>query len=1272
MTEPALAATSLREQSEWKGTGRYEVLRRIGEGGMGVVYKVRDHERHRDVALKTLIRFSPAELYRFKQEFRILADVRHRNLVRLHELVVDAEQAFFVMELVHGVDFVAHVLHPGSPAISDRPTRVENGDASKPQALAADDGQGRVEQARPSLRPATADFDKLRPALRQLFEGLHAVHLAGKLHRDVKPSNVLVTPDARVVVLDFGVATELSELQHVTDEREIVGTVRYMSPEQALCEALTPASDWYSVGVMLYEALVGRPPFVGPATDVLARKIASTPEPPSGHVHGIPPDLEGLCLALLDPDPSRRPSRSEIMRRLGVNRSFWPARSPLPVQKAGDVALVGREAQLQSLRDAFAATREGRSIAVRVGGQSGMGKSALVRHFLDQLEERREAFVLRGRAYERETVPYKVFDSVVDALSRHLMSREEANDPIELPADVEALARIFPVLRRVPSIGGVPEQATTDPRRVRERAFGALRELLRSVARRQPLVLYVDDVQWGDTDSAALLLDLVRPPDAPPLLIVMTYRDNESESSPFLVETTAGWPENAEVRDVMVGPLGGQEARQLALTLLGAHADDTLVQRTATAVARESRGNPFLLEELARSAGAHLVDREASGPTLSSITLEDMVGERLAALPGGARRLLEIVAVAGRPLHLAILREVSGGAEGTDDAISLLDARRFVHAGMRDGHEMVETIHDRIREAIASLLEPETIRAHHTRIARVLEATPEADPEALTMHLIGAGEKERATHYAVRAAERASSKLAFDQAARLLQFALEMTPASSPDARRLRLRLGEVLEWAGHGAQAARVYLEAADGAPTLQRAELERAAAEHLLTCGRIDEGAAVLGRVLATAGLRAPRSPLAAVFWLIVYRVWASLIGLRFKERDPDDVPRIARLRLEALYAAALGFAIVDVVLGACIQTRYMVQALRAGDRSHVLKAALMLATQHANMGGPESKRERALKALILGLVKRSDNPEDHSFYDGTRGVGLFLRGRWKEALEVLDVAYAKSPNNRAGWQSNAKLFGVYALLFIGDIAELTARRARLLREAEQRGDRYTAVNLRISPPKILALAADDPERARREVREAMSQWSQHGYLVQHWQAMRTEADVELYVGDAARAHERVTRDLPALRRSFLLQGQLTRVLSADVRGRCAIASSVAVPEARTSRLAEARQMARRLERERMPYSDVWAVILRAGIASVRGEPDRAAERLRAAADLAGQADMRLHALAARYQLGTLIGGHSGRQIARAAEDALRAAGVVAPQRFADMLAPGRWRTA
>src|ERR1019366_454798 len=172
-----------------KGLGRYEVVRVIGEGGMGVVYEAIDHERRQRVALKTLLNFTPDALYRFKNEFRTLADIRHRNLVRLHEFVVaDADRVFFTMELVRGIDFRTYVSRPDFrdqdgrpvPISSAPPTRV----SPRPPILASSPPSN----DRPVLGESPADPERLRAALLGLAEGIHALHSAGKLHRGIKPS----------------------------------------------------------------------------------------------------------------------------------------------------------------------------------------------------------------------------------------------------------------------------------------------------------------------------------------------------------------------------------------------------------------------------------------------------------------------------------------------------------------------------------------------------------------------------------------------------------------------------------------------------------------------------------------------------------------------------------------------------------------------------------------------------------------------------------------------------------------------------------------------------------------------------------------------------------------------------------------------------------------------------------------------------------------------------------------------------------------------------
>ena len=1268
------ASTQIAGLPDWRGNERYEVVRRVGEGGMGVVYEALDRERGQIVALKSLLSFTPAALFRFKQEFRTLADVHHPNLVRLYELVARGDNVFFTMELVTGTDLLSYVQKAETPSEAPQASRVLSAahtqldQLTAPIRLAASDAG-----AAPGLpaKESPADFDRLRRSLRQLVAGVHALHGAGKLHRDIKPSNVLVAEDGRVVILDFGVATDLTHRvdANQSEADEIVGTVRYMAPEQAMSEALTPASDWYSVGVVLYEALVGRAPFTGSALDVIAMKNAHDPTPPAQCVEGVPPELDALCRALLDRDPEMRPTGPEILQRLATAQSLRPVHSSSPGAEPGHVTeLVGRERQLASLHEALEQALSGSAVTVRIAGASGMGKSAVAEHFLEGLAPRHEALVLRGRAYERESVPYKAVDSAIDALSRHLVHLEDQGETIELPADIGALSRVFPVLRRVTAIGALAEPGVTDPNFLRRQGFSALRALLGTLSARQPVVLYIDDAQWGDADSAALLLELVRPPAAPPVLYVMTHREKEAEGSPFLKAMREGWPEGADVRDIAVGPLDLADATRLALALLDR--TDEIAQRTARAAARESRGSPFLVEELVRH-NVNLTNRD-DGSTLDALTLVQMVAQRLDRLPEEARRLLEIVAVGGRPLPVSVVAQASGTGGDVEKAIAAGRRRRLLRAGLRDGCEIVETSHDGFRQAIVAQLPAATLREYHAQLAVALEAAPVSDAEAIAGHLLAAGDRTRGAQFAERAAEEALAKLAFDHAARLLRMALETTTGSPEETRRLRARLATVYEWSGRGEEAARAYLEAADGAPPLQRAELERAASIELLASGRMVEGTTVLHRVLSAVGLTAPQSVLSAVFWLIVHRVRLAMLsrsGFQFAPRAPEAIDRLERARVDSVYAAAIGFAFTNVILATCMAARSLVMALRFGDRFQIMRAALVEASQHAGVGGKQGKLETTLVDLAGRLAAADGTESARAFVGGNEGIRLYLRGEWKKAFEALSLANTDVHDHSAGWQTTGKVFACWSLNFLGEHRELARRHAILLDDARQRGDMFTSVQLRDGSLAILWLVADDPEGARRHAAESMAIWPDDRYLLQHWHRLYGEGEIELYAGDGAKAYARVERDATALKKSVLLKVQHMRVQTAFLRGRCAIASLEAEPAMRAARLAETRRLARELEGEGMGWSAPFASILTAAAANAEGDRAGAIKALKVAIDRAVAADMGGYATAARHQLGLLLGGEDGAELVGRAEEAMKAQGVRKPARFAATLVPGRW---
>src|SRR6516165_6547526 len=494
----------------------------------------------------------PDRLFRFKQEFRLHANLHHPNLVTLYELVADGEPWFFTMEYVAGVDFLKYV-------------RAEN-----------------IGRAGPAL-PVDAAYARLRPSLRQLAEGVAALHQAGKLHRDIKPSNVLVTAQGRVVLLDFGLATEWTAVGLLTtEEGQLLGTVAYMSPEQAAGGPASPAGDWYSVGVVLYEALMGRRPFTGTALQVLhAKQLAESPDLHAA-APGAPADLAGLCADLIRRDPGERPSGPEVLRRLAQD----PAAAPVPPRPAS-APLIGRERHLAALADAFAALGRGRPVVVRILGSSGVGKTTLVQHFLEGVRQDGRAVVLAGRCYEQESVPYKALDGVIDGLSRFLRRLSPLQAEALLPRDVVPLLRVFPVLRRVEALAAAPHLPDApDPQELRRRGFTALRELLGRLADRWPLVCCVDDLQWGDADSAGLLAELLRPPGAPVILFLGCYRSEEVAASPFARALEPLWPqlgETVERRQLIVEALSQGEARELAELLLRQAS-----AAAADAVARES------------------------------------------------------------------------------------------------------------------------------------------------------------------------------------------------------------------------------------------------------------------------------------------------------------------------------------------------------------------------------------------------------------------------------------------------------------------------------------------------------------------------------------------------------------------------------------------------------------------------------------------------------------------------------------------------------------
>jgi predicted ATPase/serine/threonine protein kinase len=779
------------------GTVRFSVNRLLGAGGMGMVYDVFDNERGERVALKSLRRADPDTLFLFKQEFRSLTNLTHRNLLSLYELFVVDGRWHFTMELLDGaVNFRRWVRNdlvaPEEPSTrtgammatdDDRPTSLDAGGTAGEftERLAAD--------APPPAMPA--DVTRLRAAMSQLADGVMALHGAGMLHRDLKPENVLVTPDGRVKLLDFGLIVDLKRgaareaggtagagsgprsHSRSVEEEYIAGTVDYMSPEQAAAQPLTPATDWYAVGVMLFEALTGRRPFAGTTREILEAKQRVDPPPPSSLATGVPPDLDTLCAALLRRDPPARPSGAEVRAVLAGQAPGLAEHAAVAADaEDAETPFVGRQDQLKQLSRAFDRARSGRVVVCRVHGRSGAGKSALVSHFQDLTTSRSEAVVLTGRCYEQESVPYKAWDSLMDSLYYYLMRQSPKQRKALLPASVAALARVFPVMKRLPGVRDAADAggAGIDLREQRRLAFQGLGQLLGRIADTQPLVLAIDDLQWGDVDSAQLLVDLLDMPEVTRTLVITAHRSETAGRSACLDALTAAAnraPRAGVEWDVVeVAAMSEGETLQLALALLGSSRTDA--RPLAERILRESGGNAFFIVELARHVRAGLDLDQAVG-----LDLDAVLWARAQRLDEAPRRLLETVAVAGQPLRVRDAAKACGLDVPSQPLVNTLRISRFVRTSGPGFDDEIECFHDRVRETVTVRLAPGARLACHARLAAVFESSGVAEPQTIALHLRHS-EPARAASFYATAGAAAVDVLAFERAEEYYREALAL------------------------------------------------------------------------------------------------------------------------------------------------------------------------------------------------------------------------------------------------------------------------------------------------------------------------------------------------------------------------------------------------------------------------------------------------------------------------------------------------------------------
>jgi hypothetical protein len=699
--------------------------------------------------------------------------------------------------------------------------------------------------------------------------------------------------------------------------------------------------DVYALGVLAFELATGSPPFGG-TVHVLAHMPRQPTLPRASTLNpAVPPELDDLIARMLAPEPAERPSALAIGAALTGSAS-----QPRPVRRAG--RFVGRSADLARLDAAITRNASGTRLVV-VTGPSGAGKSALVDESLGRVRIRgaMPAFVWRGRCHERERVPYRAFDFVIDDLAAELAGDDRLAVGLE---HAGALGRVFPSLGAV--LGAGPPVG--DLRVERERALVAMTQLFDRVMANQGGLIAIDDLQWADDDSLELLALLVERVSRPLTIIATWMSDNATPARlAALFEEHAG-----RIDHIALAPLGPADTLDLVAAIAPLASSEQI--RTA---ARQSAGSPYLAELIARELAEH-----------GRAELDQAEARRLARRPPAEREIAELIALASGVSTFEQLRAVAEIATSSVQLHSLLRALeddRIVRVSPSASGDPVYTLyHERLRVAADAAIAPDVRRERHARFAQLLERQI-GPADQLAYHHEHAGNPERAAFWARTAAERARAQLAWSIAAGWYARAVALGETSS------RADLAECLFLAGKLAAAA-VELEAL----AHERGDMYRVrAAEAHIKLGNLERGLALVDEVLARHGEPRPKSrALGALRTVGVTARWLT----PGRRTAPHDEVIVATYRVIASFLSTpYPVAAFEYVM------RGLAAAEQSGDRDAYSLGMAMLAA-YLGVGSLGRFGDRAL-GTAHRVAATSGAAYPRMVTAGAAGILATLRGEW-----------------------------------------------------------------------------------------------------------------------------------------------------------------------------------------------------------------------------------------------------------------------------------------
>jgi tetratricopeptide (TPR) repeat protein len=825
------------------------------------------------------------------------------------------------------------------------------------------------------------------------------------------------------------------------------------------------------------------------------------------------------------------------------------------------------------------------------------------------------------------------------------------------------------VLGRVAAIADAPATSELGPdaHELRQRTFLALREMLARLGDRSPLVIWIDDLQWGDRDSSSFLAELCAFPTPPRLLLLLSYRSEESDTTPTLDYLNRVFSANERAptnwRHLNVEGLNDEDSRKLLKKLLSDRASDSAVEK----IVSEARGHPFYLQELARWVSR--TGKLSQNIAESDLELRAFLQRRISELPMSSRDLLELISLAAQPitLSMAFAAAVTNQTEDQRGALSLLIDGNLIRISGGDGEKRVEPYHDQVRKVVVDALLPEKAKARHARLAQTLADNPSSEPQLLVTHYTGAGDLSSALSAALKAASAAENQLAFERAAMFYQAALDTGTVGDSYKADLYHSLATCLGNAGRGWDSAHAYLKAAEFTEN-DAFELSRLAADQLLRSGYLDQAMVLFRKLCRRVDVKMPANPRSAIRGIVFWRL-LTRIRLMFGYPEsytgfvaPKDVAR-----LDVLRTGGIIMNTADPVIAAYFQARHIYDSLHVREPDHLATAFALEASFRAVTGVRRPEKCLELMQIAEQLAKKTSNSSTLGFVYLCRAYLDHILGRVPQGIENsrFAISFLRRHCTGVAWELTAAHVLLFWFTFwAGHMDEVRELFPQLLREGAARGDANVEDSLRFL--SYFHLSADRPQDCLRESRRILE--SQRAFHLQHYVATLTYVETHLYMGEYALAREHLLKAWSPMSKSHILRSQILRILAFFLRGRVAMACWFT--RKRDSRLrAEVEYYAKRLKRIRSAWCEPMTCLLLAGLAAGEGNRAGAVRALEEAHNGFERIALHGYASATAYVSGHLRGDEKGVAQVRMAEEFFKVHDFRNPESFLRMLIPGRW---